>query len=180
MHSTNILFIFTSSVLLKGIKAFKWFFNPAPKNLCVADTTGRSFFHVAGAACFAQFWGRSEAILEREKNWVDLKAVFPQRGHHNLQAFLQGAGHNRIHLFDPTNAPYPSLPAPAHLLPPISLPAFLHPCLSTSAWQEVGRTPPELEEGWATMSPLQQLAKCRLNKCAVVIQPMRLCGEQER
>ena len=110
------------------------------------------------------FWG--------EKNWVDLKAVFPQRGHHNLQAFLQGAGHNRIHLFDPTNAPYPSLPAPAHLLPPISLPAFLHPCLSTSAWQEVGRTPPELQEGWATMSPLQQLAKCRPNKCAVVIQPM--------
>ena len=63
------------------------------------------------------------------------------------------------------------------LPPPICFPQFpcqpsSTPCLSTSAWQEVGRTPPELEEGWATMSPLQQLAKCCANKCAVVIQPM--------
>ena len=53
---TKVLFIFIFNVLPKGTKAFKWFFKPWQKML-LADTAGRSPFHVAAAPYFGQFWG---------------------------------------------------------------------------------------------------------------------------
>ena len=96
------------------------------KDLCCRHHR-KIFLSCGRCSFFLHNFGVDLRPFWREKNWADLKAVFPQRGHHYLQPFLRGAGHNRIHLFDPTNAPYPTLPAPAHLLPPISLPAFLPP-----------------------------------------------------
>ena len=85
---TKILFIFLFSVLLKGSKAFKWFFNPAQKVLVAPTPQEDPPFMRQVQLIFANFRVDLRPFCKKCSSQVDL---WPQRGHHNLQpSLLQG------------------------------------------------------------------------------------------
>ena len=115
----------------QGHQGFQVVFQSSAKNMLSTPQEDPPFMWQVQRV-FAQFRGRSS------KKWVDLKAVFPQRGHHNLQPFLRRAQATTGSTF---------LIRLMHLIlrflpPPICFPQFpCQPssCLSTSVWKEVGR-----------------------------------------